>query len=179
MRSYSEEGIVLTRKNYGEADRILSLYSKGHGRISAIAKGVRRLASRKRGHIEVFSHIRFQAVNTKGLDLITEVETIENFSEIRKNLSKSSLAYYFMEVIGRTTHEGEAHPELFYLLTRYLNDLKIENKLRSLKNNFVTESLEVLGFWPTGKTLVAPEIALEEVIERNLATVRVGKRILE
>ena len=85
--SYSEEGIVLARKNYGEADRIVSIYSQNHGRISSIAKGVRKLSSRKRGHLEVFSHIRFQAVNGKGLDLMTEVETVENFGEIRKSLS--------------------------------------------------------------------------------------------
>lgn len=179
MRSYSEEAVVLTRRNYGEADRILSLYCQKHGRISVIAKGVRRLASRKRGHIEVFSHIKFQAVDGKGLDLVTEVETVENFPEIRKSLSKSSLAYYFVEVVGRTTHEGEAHPELFFLLTRYLNKLKLENKLRTLKNNFISETLEILGFWPKGRTLINPDLVLEEVTERNINSNRIGKRVLE
>ncbi|KKU02477.1 MAG: repair protein RecO protein, partial [Candidatus Woesebacteria bacterium GW2011_GWE1_45_18] len=108
-RTYSDEGIVLTRRHYAEADRILSVYSKNHGRLSLIAKGVRRPTSKKRGHIEVFNQIKFQAVRGRGLDLMTEAEIIENFAEIRKSLKKVALAYYFMEVVGRTTHEGEKH----------------------------------------------------------------------
>ena len=60
-RSYTSEGIVLARRNYGEADRILVIYSKNFGRVSYMAKGVRRPKSRKRGHIEVFNYIKFQA----------------------------------------------------------------------------------------------------------------------
>ena len=177
--SYSDEGIVLARRNYGEADRILSIYTKEHGRISVIAKGVRKPVSRKRGHIEVFSRIKFQAVTGKGLDLLTEAETVENFGEVRKTLPKSSLAYFFMEVVGRTTREGEPHPELFDLVIRYLNDLKSATKLKQLRTNFVIEELETLGFWPRGKPLDNPDAKLEEVTERNFSSLRVGKRVLE
>lgn len=179
LHSYSDEGIVLARRNWGEADRILSIYTKNHGRISVIAKGIRRLSSRKRGHLEIFSHIKFQAVNGKNLDLITEAETIENFVKIRKSLSKTSLAYYFMEVIGRTTHESEPSHPLFDLIIKYLNALKLETKLKRLRTDFVTEALTVLGFWPEGKLLINPDEKLEEVIERNLSSLRVGKRMLE
>lgn len=178
-RSYSDEGIVLARRNYAEADRILSVYSRNHGRISLIAKGVRKPISRKRGHLEVFSHIKFQAVNGKSLDLITEVETVENFPEVRKKLNLASLAYYFMEAVGRTTRENEPHPELFFLITKYLNDLKFATKLKQLKTEFTVEILETLGFWPKGKELTNPDAKLEEITERNFSSIRVGKRVLE
>lgn len=178
-RSYSDEGIVLARRNYGEADRILSVYTKNHGRISYLAKGVRRPESRKRGHIEVFSQIRFQASRGKGLDLITEVETVENFSSIRKNLKKVSLAYYFIEVVGRITREGQSHPELYYLLLKYLNQLKSAKELKALRLDFILRLLTVLGFWPRGKALLDPDKKLEEVLERQINSRRVGKRILE
>jgi DNA repair protein RecO (recombination protein O) len=73
-KTYKTEGIVLARRNYSEADRIISVFSKGWGRISLLAKSVRKPKSRKRPHIEVFSYITFQAVKGKGIDLVTEVE---------------------------------------------------------------------------------------------------------
>jgi DNA repair protein RecO (recombination protein O) len=176
--SFSDEGIILARKNYSEADRILVLFTKSHGRISLLAKGVRRLTSRKRGHLEIFNYLKFQAVKGKGLDLMTEAETIDNFEAIRKNLKKVSLAYYFMEVIGRITHEDEPHQEFFDLILDYLNNLKTEIKLKKLRLNFIVELLTVLGFWPKGKILINPDGKLEEVIERQINSVRVGKKII-
>lgn len=177
QHSYSDEGIVLARRNFGEADRILSVYTKNHGRLSLIAKGIRRPKSRKRGHLEVFSHVRFQAVTGRGLSLMTEAEVIDSFNQIRKNLKRVALAYYFMEVIGRTTHEEERNPEVFRLLLAYLEALKREKELKRLRLSFVLELLTTLGFWPKGKALSNPDLKLEEVIERQLSSVRVGKKL--
>src|SRR3990167_232676 len=93
-RNYTSEGIVLARKNYGEADRIIVIYSKHFGKLRLLAKGVRRPKSRKRGHIEVFSRLKFQVSRGKGMDLITEAEIIQNFSEIRKSLKKVTVAFF-------------------------------------------------------------------------------------
>ena len=62
---------------------------------------------------------------------------------------------------------------------QHKNDLKIENKLKTLKKDFVTEALGVLGFWPRGRVIPNPDVVLEEVTERSLSSVRVGKRVLE
>ncbi|OGM55812.1 DNA repair protein RecO [Candidatus Woesebacteria bacterium RIFCSPHIGHO2_12_FULL_46_16] len=177
-RNYSSEGIVLARKNFGEADRILVLYSKHHGRISLLAKGVRRPTSRKRGHLEVFSYIRFQAARGKGMDIMTEAETIDNFSKIRENLKRASLAYYFMEVVGRTTHENETHREVFEYVLESMERLKEEKQLKKFRLGFVRRLVSLLGFWPEGKLLLDPDGFLEGVIERKLVTSRVGKRVL-
>ena len=147
-RSYSDEGIVLARRNFGEADRILSIYSKNHGRISAIAKGIRRTTSRKRGHLEVFSCIKFQIADGRGIGILTEVETVNNFEKIRKDLKKVSLAYFFTEVIGKITHERERNDGIFELILNYLERLQFETSLRSLRLRFVSELLAITGFWP-------------------------------
>lgn len=178
-RSYSDEGIVLARRNYGEADRILSVYTKNHGRASYMAKGVRRPVSRKRGHIEVFNQIKFQAASGRGIDLMTEAEIIDNFPEVRKSLKKVSLAYYFMEVIGRITHEGEKNEQLYSNVLENLRTLRSTKELKSLRLNFVLKLLTLLGYWPRGKALLSPDAKLEEVIERNISSVRVGKRLVE
>ena len=177
-RSYVDEAIVLARRNFSEADRILSVFSKGHGRLSLIAKGVRRPSSRKRGHIEVFNRIKFQAVKGRGLDIMTEAEIIDSFEMVRKDLKKVALAYYFMEVIGRTIHEEEKNIELYGLLQDYLEKLKEDKKLLSLRKNFVYQALTILGFWPKGKDLPDPDSKLEEVTERQLNSARVGKKLV-
>ena len=177
-RSYVDEAIVLARRNFSEADRILSVFSKGHGRLSLLAKGVRRPSSRKRGHIEVFNRIKFQAVKGRGLDMMTEAEIIDSFESVRKDLRKVALAYYFMEVIGRTIHEEEKNLELYGLLQDYLEKLKEDGKLLSLRKNFVYQVLTILGFWPKGKDLPDPDSKLEEVTERQLNSARVGKKLV-
>jgi DNA repair protein RecO (recombination protein O) len=173
--SYTSEGIVLARRNFGEADRILVLYSKSHGKVSLIAKGVRRPKSRKRGHIEVFNKITFQATSGRGIDIMTEAEVIEDFKKIRKNLSRVSLAYYFCEVIGKITHDGESNIEVYNLVVDSLEKLKETKKLKSLRLDFVFKLLTSLGYWPRNKPLLNADQSLEEVIERNLSSMRVGK----
>jgi DNA repair protein RecO (recombination protein O) len=177
-RTFTDEAIVLARRNFSEADRILSLYSHNHGRISLIAKGVRRPASRKRGHLEVFSHIRFQAAKGRNLDIMTEAETIDDFALVRRSLKKVALAYYLMEVVGRTTHEGEKNEEVFSHLLDGLRHLKTEKKLKRFRLDFILRLLTILGFWPRGKPHPNPDALLEETIERVLNSVRVGKKLV-
>jgi DNA repair protein RecO (recombination protein O) len=178
-RSYTSEGIVLARKNFGEADRILVLYTKNFGRISLIAKGVRRPKSRKRGHIEVFNHVRFQGVSGRGIDIMTEAEVIDDFKEVRQTLKKISLAYYLAEVLGRITHENEPNEDLFNLILTSFTKLKTTKALKALRLNFITELLILMGYWPEGRDLPDPDEKLEEVIERQIASERVGKRMIQ
>lgn len=177
-RTYSDEGIVLARRNYGEGDRIIILFSKKHGKLALLAKGVRKPKSRKRGHIEVFGRIKFSAVKQSGLDLMTEAEIVESFERIRKNLKKVAVAYYFMEVVGRVTREEERHGEIFVLLKDYLQKLADGANTRELRLAFVTDTLVTLGFWPHDKPLANPDAVMEEVIERQISSSRVGKKLL-
>ena len=177
-RTYKDEAIVLARRNFSEADRILSVYSKNHGRLSLIAKGVRRPQSRKRGHLEVFNRIRFQAAKARNLDIITEAEVKNDFSDIRKDLKKVSLAYYFMEVVGRTTREEEPNPRVYLIVLENLEKLKGERRLKSLRKEFISSILTTLGFWPKGRALTNPDGFLESVTERQLTGVKVGKRLV-
>ncbi len=178
VRSYSTEGVVLSRRNYGEADRILTIYSKHFGKLRLLAKGVRKPKSRKRGHVEVFSLIKFSASKGHGLDLITEAELIESYDPIRKDLRKIAVAYYLCEVLNSTTREEESHEELFEKLLHNLNLLVEGNNLRAMREKFVFEVLVGLGFWPREKELLNPDYVLEEIIERKMNSSRVGKIVL-
>src|SRR6478735_605163 len=82
-RVYRTEGIVLRRQDFGEADRIITLYSPTHGKIRAIGKGVRRTKSRVGGHVELFTHVNVLVAQGRNLDIITQAEARGTFAAIR------------------------------------------------------------------------------------------------
>lgn len=177
-RNYSSKGFVLSRKNYSEADRILTIYSQKYGKLTLLAKGVRKVKSRKRGNLEVFSKISFSASKAKGFDILTEAKIINDYKEIRSGLKKISLAYYICEVVNKITREDEASPEIYRLLTTAFKKLQKTKELKKLRLKFVYNLLVALGYWPKDKKLVDADLVLEEVLERSLSSVRVGKKML-
>ncbi len=179
QHSYISEAIVLGRRNFGEADRILSLYTKNFGRISIIAKGARRPKSRKRGHIEVFSYLKFQAAVGHGMGIMTEAEIIDDFKEIRTSLKKISLAYYIAEVVGKITHEDESNIILFDLILDVFKKLKNKKRLKELRFDFVSKLLVLMGYFPEGEVVDHLDEKLEEVIEKKIYSQRVGKIMLK
>lgn len=179
QRTYTSEGIVLSRKNYGEADRILICLSKHFGKVSLLAKGIRKIKSKKRGHLEIFSKIKFSAVKGHGMDIITETETLNDFSGVRVNLNKISLAYYFCEVVNKITHEDGQLSLVFSLLSQSLQNLETETRLKKLRLQFIYNLLTIMGYWPIDKKMVDADIVLDDVLERKLNSIRVGKQILK
>ncbi len=178
QRTYTSEGIILSRKNYSEADRIITVFSKHFGKLSLLAKGIRKIKSKKRGHLEIFSKVRFSAVKCGGLDIVTETETINDFAGVRVNLNKISLAYYFCEVINKITKEDEGYSKIYELLIKALEDLEAVQELKKLRFRFIYELLSEMGYWPEDKEMEDADTILEEVLERKLNSVRVGKKVL-
>lgn len=176
-RNLSGSAIVLSRRNFGEADRIIKLYTQKHGKIGVIAKGVRKPQSRKRGHLEIFSHISFQAIGSD-LGILTEAVNNNSFEKIRKDLNKVSLAYYFCEVVEKITHDHEENRELFDFLRNFLIRLQTEKRLKSLRREFVTKLLMIMGYWPRDEKIPNPDHALSEVLEREISSVKIGKKML-
>jgi len=152
--------------------------SQKFGKIDLLAKGVRRTKSKKRGHLEVFNYVKLSASKSKFIDIITEAEVVEPFSEIRKSLNKISLAYYFVELINKTVPEMEINQNVFDLLLGYLDKLKKTNSLKSLKKEYEYSLIGQLGFWPKGKNIDNPSKFLENIVERKVNSARVGKRVL-
>lgn len=176
-RIYSSTGIILARSRFGEADRIITIFTKDFGKLSFIAKGVRRPKSRKRGHLEVFNHIKFSAASGKGFDTLVEAEIIDNFSDLRKDLRRVSVLYYFVEVINRSLEEEASNQDIFNLLLSNIRALSASRNLKKMRLDFAVEVLEKLGFWPKGFGLKDPDKKLEEVIERKLGSIRVGRKL--
>ena len=118
-QTYRAESITLRRSDLGEADRILTLYTREHGKRRAVAKSVRRPQSRLAGHIELFTHAEvFLAVGTN-LDVLTQATAIEVFPAIADDLARFARASWAAELVDRLTPEEEAD----------LNFLRIFSKL--------------------------------------------------
>lgn len=128
QRLYRSEAIVLKRRDYGEADRVLTVFTPERGKLTLLAKGVRKTKSRKAGHVELFTHATFLIAKGRTWDLVTQAETIEPFVALREDLLRTSYAYYAAELLDSFTQEHDAHPPMFGLLQETLGRLAASNK---------------------------------------------------
>lgn len=177
-RLFSSLGLVLSKVNYGEADRILFVLTYHYGRLALLAKGVRRINSRKRGSLEIFNLIRFQASRGKNLDVIREVELVNSFDKIRTSLKKITLAYYFSEVLLKVLPDGEENKKIFDISLSYFEKLENERNLSALRQKFLFDILTSLGFWPKDKELKNFDFILERVLEKKINAKRIGIKVL-
>ncbi len=147
-RTYRAQAVVLGHFEYGEADRILKLFSLERGKISAIAKGVRKISSRKAGHLEPFSHVNLFLAKGRDLDIITQAETINPMIGLREDLGLVALASYVVEVLDRFTYEEGPNPSLFRLLTQTLNRLEAGLNKETVIRYYEMRLLDLLGYRP-------------------------------
>jgi DNA repair protein RecO (recombination protein O) len=115
-RLYRTNAIVLKRRDYAEADRLLTVFTPELGKLVLLAKGVRKTLSRKAGHVELFTHSTFLVARGRTWDLVTQAETLESFVGLRGDLLRLAYAYYVAELLDGFTEEHDAHPPLFRLL---------------------------------------------------------------
>lgn len=177
-RGYTSEAIILSRKNYGEADRILILYTKDFGLLKILAKGIRKPKSRKRGHLEIFSRIKFSASRTNSFEIMTEAQVIDSYDDVRKDLKKVTVAYFLCESLIRLTQEGEKNSTVYSNSVDFMEKLKTAAELRNFRKEFLSGLLIELGFWSASHKMEDPDKLLEEISERRVNSIRVGKALL-
>jgi DNA repair protein RecO (recombination protein O) len=146
MASHKSLGIVICRRNLFEADRILTIFTKDHGKIRVIAKGIRKLKSKLAGSLEPFSVINFSYSEGKNFDLITSAVIEENLYHLSDNCLLLSKAHYIGELIDKFTEEGEKNQALFEILRSTLQQIDHKNPL--LLTFFEFKILQNLGFSP-------------------------------
>ena len=122
------EAVVLRSIRYGEADRILHLYTPGHGRMGAIAKGVRRARSRFGARLEPFFHVRAVLHEGRGeLHTVTSVDTISAHPSLRDHAATLDAAALACDAVARLFESAEPHPEVFRLLCKELALLDVDS----------------------------------------------------
>jgi len=149
QRSFRVEAVVLRHSDWGEADRLLTLYTRERGKVRAIAKGARRIRSRKAGHLEPFTHVTLQLAKGRDLLIITQAETVEAYLPIRESLDKTSQAAYLSELLDRFTYEDESENfNIFRLLTETLGRIENEDDPWLAIRFYELHLLDLLGYRP-------------------------------
>jgi DNA repair protein RecO (recombination protein O) len=165
QRLYRSEAIVLKRRDYGEADRLLTVFTPNHGKLVLLGKGVRKTHSRKAGHVELFTLSTLLIAKARTWDLLTQAETIESFLPLRESLLRTSYAYYVAELLDGFTQEQDAHPAMWRLLRETLARLAAckEETLALAARFYDLHLLALAGYQPQLFTCVACQAALEPV----------------
>jgi len=112
---YHADCIVIRSREYGEADRLLTLFSREYGKIQAIAKGVRKPKSRQRAGAQLFTYADYLLHKGKSLDTINQTSPKEGFPHLWTDLESTMSATAIAELLDLATIPGQPHPELFTL----------------------------------------------------------------
>ncbi len=146
-KSLKTEGVVIKRRKFSEADKILTIFTRDLGKITAISKGVRKIKSKMAGSLEPFNLVNFNLYRGQTFFTITGAQVEESFESIAKDLKKISKAFYLGELIDKFFEEQEKAGggfEIFLKALRYLNIDDDELVIRIFELKIIEES----GFKP-------------------------------
>ena len=149
FRSLRAEAVVIRHSDFGEADRMLTLYTREHGKVRAVAKGARKIASRKAGHLEPFTRVKLQLARGRDLFIVTQAETVDAYPALRADLTLTGYAAYALELLDRFVPDEEtASPSLYRLLTDTLSRLASDAIPWLTIRSYEMRLLDLLGFRP-------------------------------
>ena len=162
-RLYRTDAIILHRTDFGEADRLLTVFTPEYGKVRLLAKGVRKTTSRKAGHVELFMLTDMLVAQGRTWDIISQAEIVEAYRDLREDLDKTSHAYYLAELVDRFVEEHDPHQPLFELLAVTLAQLSHMDDPFIAMRYFELRLLSLTGFQPQLYFCVACNEALEPV----------------
>ncbi|HYJ69147.1 MAG TPA: DNA repair protein RecO [Nocardioidaceae bacterium] len=152
MALYRDEGVVLRTQKLGEADRIVTLLTRQHGKVRAVAKGVRRTSSRFGARLEPFMHVDCQFAEGRSLDIVTQAETLGPYGAmISSDYPTYTAGTAMLETTERlSTEEGHPAVQQYLLLVGALRVLAARDRdPRLILDSFLLRSLAVAGYAPS------------------------------
>ena len=124
MSLYRDTGVVLRTYKLGEADRIIVLLTEAHGKVRAVAKGVRRTSSKFGARLEPLSHVALLMWHGRGeLDIVNQAEVVDHFRAVREDLEKMGQGLSMLEAVDQLAQEGHPDPRLYSMLVGALRAL--------------------------------------------------------
>lgn len=146
MPAVTTEGLIIKRINFGEADRVVTVLTDRYGKISTIARGVRKITSRRAGNIEVLNRVKLHLFKSIKNYTLQEAESIETFSRLKENLTLSTTSFHILELVDRLVPEGQKNPHLYNLVISIFHILE-KNPRQIFIRGFEVKLLTLLGFW--------------------------------
>lgn len=148
QRSFAVEAIVLRHSDWGESDRLVWLYTLERGKMRAVAKGVRKMRSRKAGHLEPFTRTRLLLAQGRDFYLVTQAETVDAYLPLHEELKRATYASYVVELLDRFTYEEGENRGVFVLLAETLERLAVTDDLDLTARFYEMRLLDLVGFRP-------------------------------
>lgn len=149
---YRTQGFILKKENRGEADQILTVYTKDFGKLEILAKSIRKITSKLRSGAEVFYLSEIEFVQGKNYKTLTDAIALKKFEKIRKNVLKLDIAFRISEVVDQLVRGEEVDERIWYLLKEtftQLNNQKLKSfNLQLLYYYFFWNLLSYLGYRP-------------------------------
>jgi len=124
MPVYKTEAIILRHQALGEADRIVTAFTREYGKLRLVARGIRRTTSRLGGRIEPFTHVRLLLARGRSMDVVAQAEVVQTFSGLREDLLRSAYGSYIAELVERFLPERDKHETVFDLVRHTLEALE-------------------------------------------------------
>jgi DNA repair protein RecO (recombination protein O) len=171
-RLYRTEAIVLSRMDYGEADRILTIYTPRHGKFRVIAKGSRRPLSKMGPHLEYCARTRLDLARGRELDVVTGADTVDAHLGLRDDLDAFGHACHCCELLDRLTQDRQEHEAAFDLLASSLRLLADGVDPFHVARHYELALLTLLGYRPELYRCVSCEADL--AAETNAFSSRLG-----
>jgi DNA repair protein RecO (recombination protein O) len=150
MPVYTAEAVILRKLDYSEADRILTVLTRERGKISAIAKGVRKARARMAGQLDVFSHGRMQLAEGRRMDVVTQFQRLTDVRPLSEDLFRSAAAAVVVELADKVLEDQHPQPELFQIVVDGLGRLASAAlpAVRMESVDFLSRMLAELGYAP-------------------------------
>ncbi len=148
FRSQRVEAIILRHADWGEADRLLWLFTREIGKVKVVAKGVRKLRSRKAGHLEPFTRAELLLAKGRDFPIVTQAEAIDVHLAIRADLVRVAYASYVIELVDRFTYDEGENIALFRLLSDTLSRINQEAEPTFAVRYYEIRFLDLVGFRP-------------------------------
>lgn len=155
-RTYKTKGIVLKSIDLNEADKIITIFSKDSGKISAIAKGIRKTGSKFGARLEPFTYVDLFIHKGRSLDIITQAEIISPFLKIKADFDKITYGLAILDLIDKVSQEGEVNRNLFTLFISALETLDLLDKnVELFYVAFQLKLMAVSGYLPRFSSCVS------------------------
>jgi DNA repair protein RecO (recombination protein O) len=164
---YRDEGVVLRAIKLGEADRIVTIFTQGHGKVRAVAKGIRKTTSKFGARLEPTTRVALQCYRGRDLDIVTQAETLESNRVLREEYALLTHAIPMLEAVDQVAQDREPNPALYRMLTGALRAL-VDTRSPLVTPAFFWKLLSLEGFHPVLDACARCEEAAEAVGEREL-----------
>lgn len=174
-RIYTVEGVILKRKSTGEADRILTVFTRQLGKIRVLAKGIRKIRSRRAGHVEVFNRAVLTLHSHGSLDIVSEASVVKDGSFESRNPGNVAYAYCICELVDQLLADHQEHHDVYADLTEALVRISHTDDpidWQDVMSTFIHKLLWSLGFLPNTRHLPSESLRVyvEGITERKLKT---------